>query len=280
MEVLARHVARCGASTGDAGAALEDSVFGAVKRRIDNGSAGQDYWLWTQQRSGVAKYRELVVTYRKIYDPLRDCYTTNGMRDADAQVRKLLESHKEGHPQLSSLDAVSAPHQQDAQYVSLPISAIGFAHDGQSEIFGRDRDGWESRGLLQLAVELWSGDVSPDSVEPFTVTRYSNQWYCRSGNRRLASLKLAERARCGQSFGKPLGPLRLRVQQVDAAFTGARGGRAKLTTFTNGRLLEVRETGESVGNEALPAETGQESFGADLLSLLALLDLPLSWAGA
>lgn len=269
-EVLARHVSRLAASAageGCPGGNLEQSVLRFVRDQLEAGpSIGADFWTWTRREDGVKLYSDLIHKYKALYKT--DCFSSSHLQDA--KVLQLFESSSKSTPPLPDLTVFTEPDNMHS-YVHLPVSAIRFAHDRQSETFGRDRDGWKSRGVLQLAVELLNGETSPHSVEAFKVTYYQGQWYFRSGNRRLAAFKLWARAVASTKSVQER--IRFRAVPVDPAFTGASGGRAKLSTNNDGHSLRINETNEAVADKG-------PSFGADLLGLLTPLLQRLSGAGA
>lgn len=152
---------------------------------------------------------------------------------------------------------------QTGKLQEMPVAAIRFAHNDQSERFGSSQN-LEQRSILQLVVELLSGLKQLKEIPIFSVCQHEGRWYCRTGHRRLASLRLANR-------WAPGGFERVSVQavEVDKIFLSGKHGRPKLTTHLNGqdcdgRWLMVRETGEAVGREA----QGIGEYGSDLLALL------------
>jgi len=158
-------------------------------------------------------------------------------------------------------------------FLELSLADVRFAHSAQSELFGRSSDkGSQQDGesLLLFVVELLSGKKGPEDVPIFEVCRHMGLWFCRSGNRRLAALRLASRYRPDGRFDR----IRVRVVPPDHIFLygiPSKNKRPKLTTHLNGeecqgRWMFVRETGESVGSG--DGIGGLAEYGADLLSLL------------
>lgn len=160
------------------------------------------------------------------------------------------------------------------QLLFLPILQVRFAHNDQSEHFAHASTAGRAKGsLLQLAVELLTGLTPLSSVPVFTVCRHEEQWYCRTGNRRLAALHLAAR----------FAPDRFRRVQVQVVtkdnifLHGAAGRSPKLTTSLNGshcqgQWLVIRETGEVVGREGAKGDVRE--YAADFLELLPRLQSP------
>merc|ERR1712232_1306506 len=133
-------------------------------------------------------------------------YTDNGRdRKGDEELRKLLPRDLRGlvaPPPLSN-DRPRHSHERYAQVpatgskVTLPIRELRFAHDSQSEHYGRGdnrgQDNNKHETILQLAVELVLGLTRPEEVPTFNVCFHDGFLYCRSGNRRLAAFHLAHR---------------------------------------------------------------------------------------
>jgi len=175
-----------------------------------------------------------------------------------------------------------APEPRSDGLIQLQALEVRFAHDAQSECFGKAsaREGGSSSSrskssnaggsILQLAAELLSGATLASAVPEFTVCRHENLWYCRSGNRRLAAFRLAA------SFDSHrFGVLQVRAVATDDIFLyGAGSKRAKLSTHKNdlpghpckGHWLRIRETWEPVGGGFISSR--DEDYGADLLMLL------------
>jgi hypothetical protein len=147
----------------------------------------------------------------------------------------------------------------------LSISDVHFSHNDQSEHF---KHCTKDCSILQLAVELIGGITPLEAVPIFTVCWHDGQWYCRSGNRRLAAIILA-------SIFAPhrFHTVWVKVVATDSIFL--HGGdkiasRPKLTTHLNGeacqgRWLLIKETGEVVGH---PNALDAPPYGSDLLALL------------
>lgn len=269
MEVLARHVARLGNEAGGAGRSLEEAVRKVVQRAEGVAAA----WAFLDgDECGWEAYRQEL-----------DCFDEVFQADGNkpAADSKVLRHFFTGLGTGTFPDAVLPPEpkllsSRDNLHgdMDIAISDICFAHDSQSELFGggRARDGGdrpvEQRGILQLAVELASGLKAASDLPPIHVCVHEDAWYCRSGHRRLAALRLARR-------WAPLhvSTVRAHAEKVDEAFIrGLPGRQPKLTTHKNGaecrgRWLVIRETTECVGREA----AASPEFGADLMNLLAPL---------
>jgi len=152
--------------------------------------------------------------------------------------------------------------------VELHITDIRFAHDSLRELFGHlhtEKCTEMERSVLQLAVELLAGITLATEVPAFRICRHGGDFYCHSGNRRLAAFHLAHRF-APERFGR----LALPYVSTDQEFLhGTEKFQRKLTTSRNGshcqgRWLVFKETGEAVGH-VLP---GHRVYGSDLLSLL------------
>jgi len=147
----------------------------------------------------------------------------------------------------------------------MRISDLRFAHNDDTELFQ------DQRSILETAVELLSGKTSCERIQHIEVCRHEERWYCRTGNRRLASYRLAQLAAPHRFSTIPVA-----VKEVDHAFLTGGLRRPKLTTDRNGvgcagQWLVIKETGETVGQ--LPSlEHDSEGYGADLLWLLAECD--------
>merc|ERR1712107_502370 len=110
--------------------------------------------------------------------------------------------------------------------MGLQTHEVRFAHDSQSEFFAHG----VRRSLLQLAVELVTGQTSSEDVPLFDVCKHEGFWYCRSGNRRLAAFRLAQRF-LPSDFGR----IQVRSVATDTIFLwGGPNKRPKLTTGNNG----------------------------------------------
>jgi len=266
MEVLARHCARMGPV---AARGLEDAVRRASEPPALEAEA--EPWLCLQSEEGLSHFQAAKSASMAIYSH------KGRTMEADSEARRQLGTG--AFAELLGDEALEVPFRalpprppvkpEDGQkekakdeLILLPISAVRFAHNNQSEHFVHG-DG--DCCILQLAVELVAGLTPPEAVPLFTVCRHADQWYCRSGNRRLAALSLAalfapERFHC----------VWVRWVATDSVFLHGKGGRPKLTTHLNGadcegRWLIIKETGEAVGcSGALKAPP----YGSDLLSLL------------
>lgn len=264
MAVLARHSARLGAS----GARLEAAVQAAVAGHEDVAGC----WAFLESREGTLAFQ----TERRRFEAI---YARQGRTPpADVQVRGLLaregpsarERALPAPPATTCSRTEGTPVPQADGYIELPTHEVRFAHDDQSEHFGRGpQPTGGGQSLLQLAVELLAGLTALEDVPEFTICRHQGQWYCRSGNRRLGALRLCRRFAPGR-----FGYIRVRAVATDKIFThGAPGRRPKLTTNRNGEDCEgqwmfIRETGETVGYSG---GAGSEEYGADLLALLPIV---------
>lgn len=261
MEVLARHVARLGR----AGQGLEDVVKAVVTRGLKN---AQDYSNWQ-----FLITIEGLFMYQQVLDRFKDIYQGQATARADARVKAaFVSSRPPQQPRSAAPEMSHSPlkRQMPRNRLRLLIKEIGFAHNDQSERFGGSSGkDLEERGVLQLAVELSAGVTKAEGLPIFSVCHHEGVWYCRTGNRRLAALRLAHR----------FAPERVQdivvdVTDADTVFLhGAEGRRPKLTTDRNGpncrgQWLFIRETGERIGIE----QPGAPEYGSDLLSML---DVPL-----
>lgn len=263
MEVLARHSARLG----PLGTRLEATVREILSHA--QGNCGEiaainlvERWDFFDRKDGVAEYQRVRQRFTEIYEKAGRCV------HADREVLKLFTGSDLAYPpQQSNALSSFATNGKPGQFLKLPIAEVRFAHNDQSERFGRGPCIDPSGGsVLQLAAELLAGLTDPSSVPAFSVCWHEGHWFCRSGNRRLAAFRLAH----------SLAPERFRHINVWATATddifvhGAAGRRPKLTTHYNGpncqgRWILIRETGEAVG---AIEPGGPAAFGADLLALL------------
>lgn len=263
MAVLARHTARLRPG---AARSLEEAIRKVVLKVPEAEAEPWQFLLCTELR---AAYEAAKSSATAIYSRM------GRTLDADDQVRwqlgiasfaDLLDDEAVEAPFDAPLPAhpVKPSDGPKGELMLLPISQLRFAHNDQSEHFVH---GDKDCSILQLAVELITGLTRLEDVPVFTVCWHADQWYCRSGNRRLAALAMAAL----------FAPHRfhfvwVRRVPTDAAFLygHASGGRPKLTTHLNGadcqgRWLLIKETGEAVG---CPTCLMAPPFGADLLFLL------------
>jgi len=246
--VLARHSARLGAG----GAALEEAVKVALWGKEDQPGC----WGFLLSPQKMAEYRDERRNFEKIYK------SPGQKHQADERVRNLLGSELiAGQPAIprypppiipKGWNRLAADHSEASRGImELPTHEVRFAHDTQSEIFAHNHERGSKRTLLQLVVELLVGSTPPESVPMFDVCKHNGHWYCRSGNRRLAAMRLAQRF-----WPERFGYIRVKAVATDKIFLhGApdRGKRPKLTTHQNGANCEgqwmfIHETGESVGH--------------------------------
>eukprot|EP00928_Gymnodinium_smaydae_P055432 TRINITY_DN38986_c0_g1_i1.p1 TRINITY_DN38986_c0_g1~~TRINITY_DN38986_c0_g1_i1.p1 ORF type:complete len:881 (-),score=219.37 TRINITY_DN38986_c0_g1_i1:254-2830(-) len=274
MQVLARHVARLGA----AGPALETAVFTAARKGINYGgsvAAAWNRWHFVTRSEGMQAYLlercKLSQIYQKHAANLDKC---------DVEVRKWLPSVASAAP-TSHEEEPPPPVILGGDYsgmVNLAIPSIRFAHHCQRELFGHlsaAHNCTVKRSILQLAVEFVVGLTQPADVPTFRVCLYNGQWYCHSGNRRLAAFQMAH-AFAPERFGRLVVPM----ASADEAFLqGKANHMPKLTTARNGedclgRWMFIRETGEAVRQvgQALPPKCTGE-YGHDLLSLLPRMEV-------
>jgi len=240
---------------------------------IEVGSEANKCWGFLDRAEGKKAFAHL----RNLFG---DVYNRKGKNaQAHAEVCGMMQSAPVGtyhtkwgraHPR--ALGRRGAPSGRPGQLLELPILEVRFAHNDQSEHFAHGGPGGlgTKGSLLQLAVELLTGLTPLSSVPLFTVCRHAGQWFCRSGNRRLAALRLAARF-APDRFDS----VYVKVVSTDDIFLHGSNGRSpKFTTHLNGsscqgRWLVIRETGEVVGREG--AKAGIREYGADLLGLLAML---------
>lgn len=274
MLVLARHSARLGVlSTGASGELLENSVKIAVERT----AAGrhQARWHFMFDDSRMEEYLKLRTQFDNIYQ------SVSPYKAADKKVRELMQHvATQGQDELPHLSLRPSPMNWSTRIVEnspysrttsglmeVETQLVRFSHDSQSEFFvhGPRDDG--QRTILQLVIELVTGQTDLSNVEPFDVCWHEGFWWCRSGNRRLAAYRLAQRC-WKQRFSK----IWVKIVPLDDIFLHGnnRGKRPKLTSTCGGCWLRINETGEIVGHgcsdAAKDALAGE--FGTDLLSLL------------
>lgn len=143
--------------------------------------------------------------------------------------------------------------------IRLPTKDLFFAHDNQSERFGPPGGGQvaaQRQTVLQTALELWAGHLSPEKLPDFSVVWHEGRWHVRTGNRRLMAWRLL----------RLYAPDRFKEVDVLVAETSVEWVRLRYTAVKNGpgchgAWMKVRETGEFVGIE-------RASFGQDLLQLV------------
>lgn len=281
MSVLARHSARLGPP----GSKLEQAISAITKERDPYAC-----WSFMQFRPGGAltfqHYQGERRRFLEIYDQM------GRSPAADARVRAIMASEKANGQQGAGLAVPqdqgphrtplkvapiiaprnslprTPPRQFPGGYMELPLDDVRFAHDDQSEFFGRSSDQCTHGGqsLLLLAVELLTNQTSQEDIPEFSVCFYSGNWYCRTGNRRLGALRLVA-GFAPHRFQR----VRVKVVDCDRVFlSGAPGRRPKLTTGKNGadcqgQWIFIRETNEALG---YGGGRGSEEFGADLLAIL------------
>jgi len=245
----------------------------ALQRASARGALGpplQGLWSFFDSYEGVALYQEQRGRFASIYD----CFGRKP--EGDRQVRRLFNAAgpPPGAARLPRRPAARPQPKSEASpggLLDVSVGSIRFAHDAQSEQFGRGPShGADSGCILQLAAELLAGITAPEDVPMFSVCRHQARWFCRSGNRRLAALRLAH-----HFMPERLRQLRVQAVETDEAFLhGTQGRRPKLTTHRNdvhgaepclGRWIRVSETGEFIGCER---PGGEDEHGADLLALL------------
>mmetsp|Transcript_135572 Transcript_135572/g.329558 ORF Transcript_135572/g.329558 Transcript_135572/m.329558 type:complete len:466 (-) Transcript_135572:97-1494(-) len=270
MQALARHSARLG----PAGPGLEAAVRAVLARA--QGAGGQaaldlvERWDFLERQDGLAAFQALRRRFAESYDRLG-----RGL-EGDREVLGLFSpppartpAPADGKPSAEVRDERWAPPPAAGvlgTLLELPPEDVRFAHNDQSERFGH---GWRSGPgggcVLQLTAELLAGLTQPSDVPEFSACWHEGGWFCRTGNRRLAAFRLAQRL-----APKRFERLRVRAVAADESFArGVGGKRPKLTTQQNGehcrgRWLVMRETQEVVGC----ARPGLREYGLDLLALL------------
>jgi len=267
MAVLARHAARLDS----AGWGLEKAVYELVlaTARARSGepcmAAVVERWNFLLRPAARLRYQEEKQVYAAIY--ARAGFNKN----ADKEARAVVASTKcmllwPMRPLPQPGDGHVPSYARTGSSLALPISEIRFAHNDQYERFGRglQHHQLEDRGILQLAMELLAGVTRLEDVPLFDVCLHGSRWYCRTGHRRLAALRLVRRWAPAQ-----FRTVAVRVVDADKAFLEGTRGRPKLTTHRNGadcegRWLEIRETGEAVGRDAASVA----EFGSDLFRLV------------
>lgn len=263
IQVLSRHVVRLGVS----GPGLEMAVLAAYRKASDD-RHGWRRWEFLSRLSGVRAYLDEKCRVQQIY-----AKHGRDLRRSDEEVQKSLPVVM---PVLARKDEIVNKKARlvSEGMVDLYVPEIRFAHDSQREHFGSlaSRKCCKvHRGVLQLAVELLAGVTQASAVPTFRVCHHNGQWFCYSGNRRLAALRLVQRF-APERFSRVIVPL----APVDAAFLrGTEMYQKKFTTDRNGadclgRWLIFCETGEAVGR----ALYGFNEYGRDLLSLLPPLRVP------
>lgn len=138
----------------------------------------------------------------------------------------------------------------------LPTEDLFFAHDNQSEKFSVAPAGAACPTVLQTALELWSGHISPQQVPQFSVVWHEGRWHVRTGNRRLMAWRLL-RLYAPERFRE----VEVHVAETTVEWVSKRYSAAKNGPACHGAWIKVRETGEFVGREVA-------SFGQDLLRLI------------
>jgi len=267
MQVLARHCARLGPV---AAGGLEEAVKGAVAMAVDQDMVDKvEIWDFLDEQQGRTAFNAVKLA--------ANVYGHKGRTpQADAEVRWQLglmdHSRQLGEEALEIPLGESPPppphppaEEGKGELMLLPISDVRFAHNNQSEHFMNCA---KDCSILQLAVELVAGSTPIEAVPTFTVCWHAGQWYCRSGNRRLAAFVLA-------SLFAPrrFDSVWVRVVATDPIFLNGRSSakaRPKLTTHLNGedcqgRWLLIKETGEVIGH---PSALNTPPYGSDLLALL------------
>eukprot|EP00811_Abedinium_folium_P021959 NODE_3119_length_2089_cov_9.680428.p1 GENE.NODE_3119_length_2089_cov_9.680428~~NODE_3119_length_2089_cov_9.680428.p1 ORF type:complete len:575 (-),score=86.70 NODE_3119_length_2089_cov_9.680428:288-2012(-) len=255
IQVLARHAARLGSSA----SGFEMAVRRVLTRGPVNAAlslpdtlAGWDFFT-TPERQRV------YLAEKKRFE---EVYTRLGRTPkAEQEARQLCDGLGRKPMSMRASQDWSAPRAYpsglSSDVLELPIGDVRWAHDRQSERFGKGTQLFGS--ILQLAIELIGGLTDVGAVPLFDVCRHEKHWYCRSGHRRLAAFCIANR------FAPRLRTVKVRKVDLDETFTNGTFGRTpKLTTHRNGedcegRWMVLRETGESVS-----AEEGY-LYGADLL---------------
>lgn len=275
FQILARHSARLGKD----GVALERCVRSLITKHMANDELEfhspsrevAEAWGKLQTPGGEKELNALKKTANNAYSQGGRTAATDLMLRKTFELKALLGQEVLAIPMGG---AVPKPPERPClsdekgagDLLLVPIMDLRFAHNDQSEHFAHAD---VSSSILQLAVELVTGLKQVGDIPIFTVCRHDNNWYCRSGNRRLAALVLAsifapERIHCVWVQTVPLDKIFLK---------GRPGGRPKFTTCKNdseagkceGRWLIVKETGEMIGHANVLTEA---PYGADLLSLL------------
>lgn len=266
VAVLARHAARLG---GMAGQNLETAVQTVISR---GHLLSPRPALEAAVLAGRFDFLNSQSSYSGVKADFAKVYREHGPRrpETDQFVRSMSPTAGLGNSMVPPLPAPSLHglryiFAEPGTTIELAPEEVGFGHDAQYELFGGARDGAEPRSILQTAVEIASGLTPVEALPAFTVCRHESRWYCRTGNRRLAALRVARRfrpERCGR--------LRVTVVPADDGFLHGTWNRGpKLTTQRNGidccgRWLVVRETGEAVGWE----DPDCAEYGSDLMALL------------
>lgn len=268
MQVLARHAARLGTSS----LGMEQAVWAAHRQagwlKLDG--AIRRCWDFFDRADGMQAYIKEKRRMEKVFNDSGRAST----KRADEEVRHQLTPASTIFGRPPPFPGLLKPGKfcveaAPGSVIELPIQEVRFAHDAQSEHFGRGgmTGSGEGHTLLQLVIELLAGLTDPEAVPAFSVCRHEGFWYCRSGNRRLAAFRLAQRYAPGRFVH-----VRVQVVAVDHAFLRGTGKLPKFTTHRNGadcfgQWLLVRETGEAVGRRWQGA---CDEYGEDLLSLLAM----------
>lgn len=258
QQILARHSSRLGPV---AARGLEEAVSKAVYTNSEHEKA--ELWQFLQHQSWKKWATSIATTYSQ--------RGRNRITD-EAVLAELgiLECRQHLGDEVFTIPMGDAPpllpsrpqEGHKADFRLLKISEIRFAHNDQSEHFVHCT---QDCSILQLAVELLTGLTPLEKVPPFNVCSHDGEWYCRSGNRRLAAFMLAA----------TFAPSRFccvwaKIVPTDSVFLYGANGRPKLTTHLNGeackgRWLLIKETGEAVG---VPSALNAPPYGADLLALL------------
>jgi len=292
MLVLARHCARLGEASGF-------KLKQAVKYTVEHHEDYLNCWNWLKYPR-CPTFDEHLAHFQEIYNGYRKGNIVDGDRKVVAIVQKHLQSTKyrlpRNLPQLAPVQWKGSDGSPSAPRIFAPkdvfrwpIGELRFSHDQQSEVFTHDegQDG-HNRSILQLAVELLSGEKSPHNIKYFDVCYWEDKYYCRSGNRRLVAYRLAHRF-----SPTKFAHVEVKATKVDNIFhsggwVGNHNKRAKLSTQNNGencegRFLWIKETQEVAGHGYDPKDIGfnPEHYGVDLLNILpSVARRPKGSAGA
>ena len=137
--------------------------------------------------------------------------------------------------------------------ISAGINEVRFSHESIAPMFNK-----EKRTVLGNAIGLLTGKILPETIPMIRVCQYENNLYCASGNRRLASFRLAAM----------FSPDRFQTICVRVSSMNSRRMRKDFfTTWRNdvagerceGRWVRIRGSdkvvGQSIGDKTLGAET-------------------------
>jgi len=257
--VMARHCARLGRAGGN----LESAVWKALQA-VDAPPPRplEGCWRFLDRDPDGAFARERE-NFRRIYEQSGRHPNPGADARVKAHLSGTLGDLSSALPQPAASKRKAQAQSKRTGMIEVPISDLRFSHDDQSEIFAHNGGGHSTdHSVIQLAVELACGLTPLRNVETIHVVHHNGRWFCRTGNRRLAAMQLANH------FAPHLvRSLWVKAVPMDDAFLyGRPGGRPKLTTQCDGRWIVLKQTGEVAGSDLTGCKTAR--YGAELLGLL------------